>query len=180
MLKRDREKIQKEVEFLIDHDIARLSRASGLVGKVLDNLKDVNEDHIAVPIKLYCSKYEIQSVKYILERINLKKERSVLQMNSKKLKDNWNELEYQPEKRTVGNMEQTRDFLDKVNFSKMEVENKIKKSIPPEQAVAMRLYLYGVTCEEFNDIKEHLDISDPIRVKILNYLQDEYRAKRKK
>lgn len=67
------------------------------------------------------------------------------------------------------------DFKDKLQFAEMEVENKIKKSIPPEQEVAMRLYAYGITCSEFNDIKEHLDISDPIRCKILNYLYDEYR-----
>jgi len=53
----------------IKHDIARLSRAMGLVDKVLKNVEDVDTDHIAVPIKLYCSVYEIKNVKTILERI---------------------------------------------------------------------------------------------------------------
>lgn len=61
--------MEKEIEFLIKLDIARLSRAAGLVGKVLETLTEVEEDHIAIPIKLYCSKYEIQSVKNILEHI---------------------------------------------------------------------------------------------------------------
>lgn len=61
--------MEKEIEFLIKLDIARLSRAAGLVGKVLETLTEVDSNHIAVPIKLYCSKYEIQSVKNILEHI---------------------------------------------------------------------------------------------------------------
>lgn len=69
-----------------------------------------------------------------------------------------------------------KNFIEKLQFAEMEVKNKIKNSIPPEQAVAMRLFLYGISVAEFNDIKEQLDISDPIRVKILNYLQDEYRV----
>lgn len=61
--------MDKEIEFLVNLDLARLSRAASLVGKVLDNFEDVDTDHIAIPVKLYCSKYEIQSVKDILEHI---------------------------------------------------------------------------------------------------------------
>lgn len=64
---------------------------------------------------------------------------------------------------------------DKLQYAERAVADKIKNAIPPEQEVARRLYLYGITCSEFNDIKELLDISDPIRCKILNYLYDEYR-----
>ena len=51
------------------HDVARLSRAIGLVDKVLKNVEDVDTDYIAVPLKLYCSAYEIKNVKKTLERI---------------------------------------------------------------------------------------------------------------
>lgn len=71
MLKSEMEKLEMEndIQFLMKLDIARLSRAAGLVEKVLETLTEVDIDHIAVPIKLYCSKYEIQTVKNILERI---------------------------------------------------------------------------------------------------------------
>jgi hypothetical protein len=58
-----------EVYKAIKHDVARLSRAMGLVDKVSKNVKDVDTDHIAIQIKLYCSIYEIKNVKNILERI---------------------------------------------------------------------------------------------------------------
>ena len=58
-----------EVYDLIKLDMARLSRAIGLVDQVLKNVKDVDTDHIAVPIKLYRSVYEIKNVKNILERV---------------------------------------------------------------------------------------------------------------
>lgn len=102
---------------------------------------------------------------------------------SKLLKDNWEELSYQPEHMTVGRkrqMEQAKDFMEKLSFTIREIDNKIKRSIPPEQEVAMRLWLYGITCEEFNKMHEHLNIPDPTRIKILNYLQDEYRHRGKR
>jgi len=58
-----------EVYDLIKLDMARLSRAMGLVDKVLKNVEDVDTNHISVPIKLYCSVYEIKNVKNILERV---------------------------------------------------------------------------------------------------------------
>ena len=61
--------MSKNVEFNLKHDIARLSRAAGLIEKVLENVDEVETDHIAVPLKLYCSKFEIETCKNILEHI---------------------------------------------------------------------------------------------------------------
>lgn len=60
---------RENVEFQLKHDIARLSRAAGLVNKVLENVEEVETDHIAIPLKLYCSKFEIEICKNLLEQI---------------------------------------------------------------------------------------------------------------
>jgi hypothetical protein len=69
MLKREKRKMEKETEFLLKHDIARLSRAITLIKRVLKNVENIKENNIAVPMKLYCSVYETKSVKNILERL---------------------------------------------------------------------------------------------------------------
>lgn len=67
------------------------------------------------------------------------------------------------------------DAFDKLRFAKLEIKNEIKDAIPPELKVAMRLWLWGVTEQEFNDMKADLDISDPVHIKILNHLRDEWK-----
>jgi hypothetical protein len=69
------------------------------------------------------------------------------------------------------------DNFDKLDFTIKQIK-KIKKVIPPEQEVAMLLYLYEITVEEFINMRRHLNISDPMYIKITNYLTDEWRNKK--
>lgn len=66
------------------------------------------------------------------------------------------------------------DDFDKLDFTIKQIK-KIREAIPPEQEVAMLLYLYKITVEEFINMRRHLNISDPMRTKIINYLSDEWR-----
>lgn len=62
-------KEEEEINFLLKLDMARLSRAIYLIGKVLRNIEDIDTGHLSMPIRLYCSKYEIQIVKNTLEKV---------------------------------------------------------------------------------------------------------------
>lgn len=64
---------------------------------------------------------------------------------------------------------------DKLKFAILEINNQILNVIPPEQSVAMSLWLRGITEQEFSSMKQHLSIPMPTYVKIENYLRDEWR-----
>lgn len=67
------------------------------------------------------------------------------------------------------------DENEKLKFAILEIQHSIIDAIPPEQNVAMRLWLYGVTEQEFSSMKRHLPIPMPTIVKIENYLRDEWK-----
>lgn len=62
-------------------------------------------------------------------------------------------------------------LLDK---AKSEIKEKITERIPPEKQVAIMLYLYGCTEQEFTEMRDHIDVSKPIFVKIQNHLRDRW------
>jgi hypothetical protein len=65
------------------------------------------------------------------------------------------------------------EFDDKLDFVQGEIESKIKKAIPVEQQIAKRMWLYGISDVEYWKMRDQLNISDPIFIKIGNYLRDE-------
>jgi len=54
------------------------------------------------------------------------------------------------------------------------IKEKIIDPCPVEQDVAILLFLYGITEDEFSKMKDKLKISNPILLKIQNYLRDEW------
>ena len=53
--------------------------------------------------------------------------------------------------------------------------NSIMGGIPPEKKCAMALFLHGVTEDAFVAMKDKLTLSNPILLKIQNYLRDEWK-----
>ena len=62
-----------------------------------------------------------------------------------------------------------------LKMAQHQIKEKVIDPIPPEKDVAMTLYLYGCTEQEFTEMRDHLNISDPIFVKIQNHLRDRWR-----
>ena len=69
------------------------------------------------------------------------------------------------------------EWNNKKQFAKDEIKHKIIDVMPPEQEVAHRMWMYGITEEDLLAIRKEmeLNISDPIFYKISNYLRDEWR-----
>ena len=68
--------------------------------------------------------------------------------------------------------------MDKLKFTKLEIIRAIVEAVPPEKTVAKHLFIYGITEQEFSDMRSFLDISHPTHLKIMNYLRDEWRKRR--
>lgn len=56
-----------------------------------------------------------------------------------------------------------------------QIKEKITDAKPPEQQVAIVLFLYGCTEQAFSNMRKHLAIAEPQYLKILNHLRDEWR-----
>ena len=67
--------------------------------------------------------------------------------------------------------------MQKLEIARTEIKNRIIDPNPPEKEVAISLYLYGITEQEFADMKNQLGLALPIPtfVKIQNHLRDEWR-----
>lgn len=64
--------------------------------------------------------------------------------------------------------------MDKLSITKELIQAKIIDALPIEQNIAISLFMYGITENEFGEME--LAISQPIKIKIQNYLRDEWRS----
>lgn len=86
------------------------------------------------------------------------------------------EKDYQTEKMTIGNMKMAKTAIEKLAYTQEQINDKIVNQYPPEKMVALRLYLFKITEEEFSKMHEALtEISFPIFVTIQNHLRDFWR-----
>jgi len=56
-----------------------------------------------------------------------------------------------------------------------QIKEKITDPIPPEKQVAIMLYLYGCTEQDFTDMQNQINAPKPTLVKIQNHLRDRWK-----